>query len=288
MARIPIVISARSLGTSTAITELSGDRSGNATDFITPTWCRAMTKVRTSISQLTPTAAQTVFSTLRVTSSDLNVGNYEVLCEPLGSVLGATAFQVNGNGQNAATYDWNMGATQRLKGGEHFQFYGQAQLANTVAPYQAAMVWCDSDGHDTSRGGQWYSIATSINQNSNNPGETGTAAGTQNASVFTISGQGAITIRALYGFIALTTIVASDVTVGYFQIDAPEFQYHPLYWLIEPVNGFLGATGQVQELISQCEGIAVNAVTPTSVTPTFVLTTPPANDGDWEVAMMYQ
>jgi len=285
--RVPVVISSRSIGTSTTATQLSGDRSGNATDFIVPTWCRAIPRVRGSTSITVPTAGQSVEASLRITSTDLNVGNYEVWLEPLASVLGATGMSFNGNGQNAAEYPWNMGATRRLQGGEHFQFFGQAQVANTSAARAAAVVWADSDGPDASIGGQWYSIATSIFNNSSNPVSTGTSAAVVTGTSFTISGQGSVTIRALYGLIAPGTIVASDSTVGWFTLTAPEIAV-PLQWNVEPVNGFLGATGQVQSLISQMEGIAVAAVTPTTITNTLTLDVAPANAGKFAVAAMYQ
>jgi len=226
---------------------------------------------------------------MRITSTDLNVGNYEVLAEPLGSVLGATALQINGNGQNAAEYPWNMGATRRLQGGEHFQFYGQNQIANTADDHMGALVWADSEGPDNSIPGQWYSIAMSLFNNSSNPVSTGTSSGAVSGTSFTVSGQGAVTIRAVYGYVTQKVIVAGDLLVGYFQLSAPEMAV-PIQWNLEPTSGFLGATGQTQDLISQCEGIAVSAVTPTTISPSMNLASVVSIGaaGTWIVAAMYQ
>lgn len=294
--RIPIVISSRSTGTATAQTQLSGDRSGNAADFVTPTWCRYLTKVRTFLTELTPTAGQSVLNTLKIQSSDVNVGNYEVFAEPLGSALSTTATYLQGQGSNTAVYPWNMTnnasagplAGQATLAGVHFQFYGQSQITNTVAARQGALVWADDSGPDTTLGvGQWYSLATSKINNSSNPTSTGTSAAAVSGQAITISGIGNATLRGLYGVVTSGTIVASDTVIGWFTVTANELSV-PLQWNMEPITGFLGTVGQVQNLISKCEGIAIQAKLPTTLSNTLTLDVAPANAGNFEIAVMYQ
>lgn len=274
-------IGARSLGTGTAQTQLSGDRSGNATNYVVPAWCRAILSVRSDLAELTPTAAQSVTATLKIQSNDVNVGNYEILAEPLGSALGATAFQFGAEGMNGGTYPFNL----PLNGGENLQFFGQAQVTNTVGPTMGATVWLSNT---PVKEAQVFSLMSSKIQGSG-PTSTGTAAGTVNIGTPapTISGATGATLIAGFGAIGLTTIVASDKTQGFYQVQAPEVPV-PIRWNVEPINGFLGATGQVSELISFITGLHMEVATPTSLQEALVLETAPANAGNFVMGVMYQ
>lgn len=277
---IPDVISAISLGTSTAQTELSGDRSGNSTDYVVPSWCREIEKVRGQLAVVTPTAGQTAFATLKLQSNDVNFGNYEVFLEPVGGVLSTTSTSIT-IGQNVATYPLGMDTP---RGGERIQFYGQAQIANTAAPYGSACVWLS----DIPAIQQYYSIAMSKNNNSSNPVSAGTSAATVAGSQFTVSGVGS-RIRALYGVFTSGTIAAAESENGYFTVQAPEIQRaNTLRWNNEPVQGFLGTVGQSECLISKLEGLDVPFTTPTTISTSFVVANTAANAGKFEVAMLYQ
>lgn len=274
-------IGARSIGTGTAQTQLSGDRSGNATNYVVPAWVRAILSVRSDVAELTPTAAQSVMATLKVQSNDVNLGNFEVLAPPLGSALGATAFQAAFSGMNVGVYPLNL----PLNGGESIQFFGQAQVANTVAPTMGATIWISNTPASES---QVFSLMSSKNQGSG-PTSTGTTAvtvpiGTPNP---TISGSGGATLVAGFGAIGLTTIVASDKTQGWFLVQAPELPV-PIRWNIEPINGFLGATGQVAEFVSFMTGLHMEVATPTSLQESLVLETAPANAGNFVLGVLYQ
>lgn len=288
MGRVPLVISSRSLGTSTVQTTLSGDRSGNATNFVCPQWGKAIPRLRTFITELTPTAGQSVVSTLTQVSTDTGalpaVGNYEVFATPLGSALSTTATFLNGNGSNYATYPWNF----RINPSMQITFYGQAQVANTVAPRQGACLWVDDSGTDSALGGQWHFLTTSKNNNSSNPTSTGTSAGSVTGQTVTISSLGQITLYALYGILTSGTIVASDTTIGWYYVYAPEIPVGQLQWNIEPNTGFLGTVGQEQNLISKMENIAVSVKTPTTITTYINMDVAPANAGNFEVCLGYQ
>jgi hypothetical protein len=283
MPTIPIVISSRSTGTSTTQTQLSGDRSGNAADFVVPTWCKGIPRVRTFITELTPTAGQSVLNTLKISSNDLNCGNYEVFAAPLGSVLGATATYLAGDGQNTAVYPWNL----KTNGGEHLQFFGQSQITNTVAARQGACIWANDVGPVPELGSQWYHLLTSKINNSSNPTSTGTSAAAVTGQTITISGTGLVTIRSLYGVVTNGTIVASDTVIGWFTVLAPEIPVQ-LQWNMEPITGFLGATGQSQNLISKLEGISIQVKTPTTLSTLLTMDVAPANAGNFEHCVAYQ
>ncbi len=273
------VIGDRSLGTSTAQIQLSGDKSGNATDYVVPTNVRSILAVSPILSQLTPTAGESVQATLSLISSDLNFGNCEMLAEPLGSALSTVAFQP-ATVQNRNIYPLNM----NTQGGEHIQFYGQAQVANTVAPFMGATLYVSDQ---PIQGPQYFYLTTSKNKNSSNPTSSGTSPTAVAGQSVTISGQGTGTIRALYGVFASGTIVASDVVRGYFSVSAPEIQYVNHRWEMEPVQGFLGTTGQTNNYIARADKLSIPFKTPTTVSTTLTLVTAPANAGTFEVGIQY-
>lgn len=245
-----------------------------------PAWARSILAVRPDLVEITPTAGQSVLATLKLTSSDVNLGNYEVFAQPYGSALGATAAPVASRGQNSAAYPLNL----KVNGGEHIQFYGQAQVANTAAPTMGATVWLSNQPPTEP---QFYSLAMSKYNAAANPISTGTAAGKVSGTAFTVSGNGGMTIKALYGVVKSGTIVASDCVQGFFQVEAPEIPVPPRF-NAEPVAGFLGTVGQSLNFISACEGLNLAVTTPTTITPSLTLETAPANAGAFELAVLYQ
>lgn len=280
-------VTSRSLGTSTAQTQLSGDESGNATDFIVPANVRSIIGVEPYLMELTPTAAKSVMATLKVTSNqgDLNFGNCEMLAEPLGAVLGATAFQVT-TPQIRNYYPINI----NTKGGEHVQFYGQCQVANTVGPRMAANVIM-SDKPTPQK--QVFYATTSILNNASNPTSTGTSAGAVTGQAITITGSGGTTgqnrgtIVALYGAIGNTTIVASDLTAGRFTITANELDYANHEFYNEPIQGFLGSTGQTNNFLSKSLNLSIGFKLPTTISTGINLDVAPANAGNFEICLAY-
>ena len=128
------VIAAVSLGTSTTKTKLGGTQVyGTGADYLIPTAARCIVAVRPKIVNTTPTANQAVLATLKVESADLGMKDYEVFANPIDSGLGTNETQF----QDPAPWYPLM---QPCNGGEKMQFYGTAQIANTVAPLMAADV----------------------------------------------------------------------------------------------------------------------------------------------------
>ena len=293
---IPYVIGSRSIGTSTTSTQLSGDQSGNATNYVVPTWVSCFSRVTPYICELTPTAAQTCFATLLPSSSAaLGIGFYEVPAQPLGSVLGATATTLS-PGQQTLRWPWNLGAGGALPGqssallkGASVQFNGQAQVANTVAPNMGAVIWQFAGGVDTTLGGLWQSLWTSIGQSSSNPVAAGVVDGaTTNGTPFTsIPGTGKIKIRGAYGALLPTTIVASDQGIGFWNIFSSTLPKN-INVPVEPIQGFLGATGQAQTQISKVEGIYEDCLLPVTLQNTLTLDQAPDTAANFEVGIMFQ
>lgn len=284
------VVSSRSLGTGTAKTQLSGDRSGNANNYTLPAWARSILAVRPFISELTPTAGQAVLASLKVESDDLGIKDFEVYASPLGSVLGATATDLS-DPQNWTAYPLNF----NCNGGENMQLFGIPQIANTVAPRMGATLWI-SDQPATGNpvrakiGGAAGGGASTTS--------TGTSAARVSGTTITISGgisqpefgqTGALgrRIKAVYGVVTSGTIVASDVVIGWFEVAAAELAA-TIRFNMETIQGFLGATGQVWNRISKAESQDVVVQTPTTLTTTLVMDVAPANAGNFGVGVLYQ
>jgi hypothetical protein len=303
MVRIwPDIVGSRALGTASVATQLSGDRSGNATDYILPTEAKSILYVRPFLTEITPTAGQAVLATLRATSNDVpSIGNFEVLCPPLGSVLGATAFQdatamsdPMNYGGSLMGYPWCLD----VKGGEHIQFYGQTQINCTVAPRLGAQLLLADVPSKAVLGGtakQWFYLTTSKNNNSNNPTSTGTTAATVIGQPVTLtggaalsSGKSGVIIRMLQGVVTSGTIVASDTVIGNFYITAPELDIQVARWNMEPILGFLGTTGETNNYISTASGLYIQCQTPSTISTALTMDVAPANAGNFEVSIGYQ
>lgn len=286
---LPDTISSRSLGTGTAKTQLSGDRSGNATNYQLPAWARSILAVRPWLSELTPTAGQSVLATVKLESDDLGIKDYETFAQPLGSVLGATATFLE-PGQNFVQYPVNF----PCNGGENMQFFGVPQIANTVAPRMGATIWISDQppGLNPVR-----CKVTGTAGGGASTTSTGTAAGRVTGGTISISGgvtqpelpQGSVgrRIKAVYGIVTSGTIVASDTITGWFELSSAELGA-TIRWNMEPVQGFLGATGQVWNILSKLEGLDVVVQTNTTMTATLVMDVAPANAANFAVGVLYQ
>lgn len=304
---IPYVIGDRSVGTSTVATQLSGDQSGNATNFTAPPWLTAIGKIRPYNTIATPTAAQTVWTSVIPSSgASLPIGFYEVMCQPLGSPLGALSTYLQAGQNNAAQpidYPWNLGlpavggsplsgANGKLISGVQITFNGQAQVANTVAPRVGAVLWLHKGGHNTSfGGGPWYSLWGSKGQNASNPTTSATTNGTTNAAVPLpiIPGTGSIKIRKVLGIFTPNAYAITDDVVGWFTIPAGVLPV-PMTWANDPQTGSLGATAQVMANISRVDDIYQECPLPVQFQYSFSesVASIPAAAGQFEVGIMYQ
>ncbi len=279
-------IGSQSLGTTSVQTQLSGQRNAAASNYICPAWMNGLITIRGDLSELTPTAGQSVLATLKLQSNDVNFGNYEVPTVALGSVLGATNFQYSRGSNVKEVFPVGLAppATGTL-GGVNIQIFGQTQVNCTVGPRMGATLWISNL---TPAESQVYSLMSSKVQGSG-PTSTGTTA-TQvsvGTPLPTISGATGATIFEAFGIVASGTIVASDQTQGFFLVQAPEVPV-PIRFDIDPITGFLGATGQVQNLWSYAENLHMEVTTPTSLQEFVNLEVAPANAGNFELGVLYQ
>ena len=119
-----------------------------------------------------------------------------------------------------------------LAGGEHLNFYGQALVANTVAPGVGATVIYDTDG--TNGAEQYYTRPTNENASS-----TTINTRTQGGDM-TIQGGNEIT--GLYTVVSGATATASQHDVGYSEFISPDFNTSMPYRVaVQPTYTGLGS-----------------------------------------------
>ena len=237
-----------SIGTGTTKTNLLG--AGNF--YNVPAGMQSIVAVRPVVALKTPTAAQSVVSTLAVTSNDTFVGDFEVPANPIGSGLGT-------NETTFADEPHWYPANIPVVGGNKVQFWGTAMVANTVAPYMAVDIIL-SDQPSSSFGPQMHYINNGLNYNGTSTTLGGpTTAGTSTGAQITISGSQPRVLRALYGVVANTTPAASQPINGQFGFGSPSLSGpNPIYLSISATQGFLGTTtaGDLNH-ISRTEGLEI-------------------------------
>jgi len=119
-----------------------------------------------------------------------------------------------------------------LAGGEHLNFYGQALVANTVAPGVGATVIYDTDS--TNGAEQYYTRPTNETASS-----TTINTRTQGGDM-TIQGGNEIT--GLYTVVSGATATASEHDVGYSEFISPDFETSMPYRIaVQPCATGLGA-----------------------------------------------
>lgn len=282
------IIAAVSLGVSTAKTKLGGTQVvGTSADYIIPTAARCIVAVRPKVYGTTPTANQAVLATLKIESTDLGMKDYEIFANPLDSGLGTAEMQMLDAGRW-----WPL--LQPCNGGERMQFYGTAQIANTVAVYESVdLLLSDTypEGFDGRNWAPYYGAVQSkiagINYGGG-PTNTGTAA----ASIGTDGGLTISTPRKrlidLVAVVVGTTPAASKPIGGSFFVSASELAINPQRWIAEPITGFLGTSTTGQQVhISDTGPINLALRAPSTLKGNFALDLAITTAGNFEVGYMY-
>lgn len=271
------VISDVGLGTGTAKTQLSGDRSGNATDYVLPSAAKGILYTAPMFYQTTPTANQTAVATLKLESDDLGIKDYEVFAEPIGS--------------NVATTDVGLAASYRNSiypvqftclGGEKVSFFGISQTANTAAPNMGAMIWWTDDGTTDA---QFRARVGGTPGAAGSGTSTGTATGSVTGATITLAGQVPRTIRSVTGVISATTLATVKPIAGWFSISAPETPF-ALRYQGEPVQGALG-TAQAFAKLTRVDNLSAVINTPSTISTAMQVTAAPSTAGNFYQGILY-
>jgi hypothetical protein len=265
-------IAAVSLGTSTAKTKLGGTQvQGTGANYILPTAARSIVAVRPKMYGITPTANQYILATLKIESADLKMGDFEVLAAPIDSGLGTAETQ------QVDTAPWYP-LMQPCNGGENVQFYGTAQVANTVAPLMSVDILLADTFPEGFNGSSWttgfgpvQSKVAGINYGGG-PTATGTTAGS-------IGTDGGVTLSSpkkrlidIIMVVLQTTPAASKPFGGQAAVSAGELSVNPQRWNIEPLTGFLGVTtAGNQAHLSHAGPLNLNLRAPSTLKSTFTL-----------------
>lgn len=272
-------ISDLSLGTSTAKTQLDGNRQGSASNWILPASCRAVLKVQPYFYVVTPTSTQTAVASLKVESDDLGVKDYEVLAPPVGDAV-ATNDTQTADLMRTSIYPLFFPS----KGGEQISFYGICQTANTAAPYMGAQVWWSDSSSDLTD----QPFRAKIGGTAGSAGSgtsTGTATGFVSGAAITVSGSGQRTLRGASGILAATTAVSAKPQAGWFALIAAELAYTQHY-VAEPVQAMLG-TGTQAAHLSRVDNISCPLKTPSTISTGINITAASTTAGNFYQGILY-
>lgn len=218
--RVPLMATATSLGTSTAKTLLNG-----GTNVTMPAWARSLVGVYATAALVTITANEALNAKLILDSDDVALLPYEVPFAPQMGCLGATS----SNFQAKSPY-YPINAA--LQGGEEIKVYGQALVANTVAPYaEATLIVSDKPPADRQVFAKMGTLTSA-----------GTSAAETTGTAYSI--HGADQIIEVLGVQTGTTQAASKPVMGYFRISSNDFKVAaPIRYSVVPLPAILGALG---------------------------------------------
>ena len=220
---------ATSLGVVTTKTEISP-----SSGLFMPSDAKVLLSVKTAMSEVTPTAGQTVSARLDMESSDVgNMSPFEVLFAPIGSMLNTSPSTLSG----MECYDINA----PLKGGEALHLYGTPLVANTVAPEAQAWMVVSNDARDL-----MHPLTKQMKPQHHAKLGTFTATGTTadtDVAGSKYSFSGGRRIVELFGEVHPKAVAAADHFIGEIKYTSSEFvdsfpQSLPLF----PMSTGLGAT----------------------------------------------
>lgn len=263
MAQWVAAVNPLGIGTGTTATQLDGQLTGSASDVIVPSGAKGLLAVRPYQICVTPTAHEAMVATVRLASNDIAIGDYEILAPPVGSGLGT----------NVTTFVYQSKwypANFKVYSGQHIQVYGQAQTANTAAPFVGCdLLWSSDAPAKPQAHFKWNSVYAG-----NTPTSTGTSSATVTGASITINtGQ---KVFALYGEAVNTTPTAVKPIYGYFYfnatgIKAPSAQTQTV--VCAATQGFLGTTttGDLEQ-VSAAEGLDIAFESPTTFNTALKLT----------------
>lgn len=267
------------LGTGTAKTELSGDRSGNSTDYVLPAAAKGLVYAQPMLYITTPTANQTCVATMKIESDDLGIKDFEVFAPPIGGVV-ATTDQGVCDLMRTAIYP----VFAPTQGGEKVQVYGIPQVANTVAPNMGASLWW-TDSPQALSSPPFRARVGGTPGAAGAATSTGTATGSVAGATITLAGQPPRVIRSLTGVVAGTTLAASKPIAGWFSWSAPEIAF-VLRASVEPLQGPLGTAISVAHL-TRVDNLAVPIQPPSTISTALQVTAAPSTAGNFYQGILY-
>ena len=207
-----------SIGTGTTKTLLGG------ANLILPTWARSIVALIPNLTVDTPTATESVAAKLIVESDDLKITPLELLPAPIGAILGATTSVFIGKPER---YLVNI----PVEGGEQIKLYGEALVANAVAPLMGCTVIV-SDQPPT--GPQRFAKLGTVTS-------TGVTASTDvSGTVYQFTK--AQKVVEFVGAVLPTTVAASDGICGNFRFESSEYaKATPAKFAFNPLPGNLSS-----------------------------------------------
>lgn len=268
------------LGTSTAKTELSGDRSGNSTDYVLNANAKGILAVQPMLYQTTPTSTQSLVVSMKVESDDLGIKDFEVFAPPIGGNVATTDYAI-ADLMRTAQYP----AFWACKGGEKVQFYGIPQIANTAAPNMGAQVIWTDDPNKVTEDQPFRAKIGGTAGSAGSTTSTGTATGNVSGATISLGSSGTRTVRSVTGLLAETTTATVKPVAGWFSISCGEIAYVQR-WQAEPIQGHLG-TAQSFTHLTRVDNISVPLTTPTTIATALQVTAAPSTAANFANGILY-
>jgi hypothetical protein len=281
----------RSLGTATGKTQLSGDRSGNATNYQLPAIAKGIIGVEPYVYVGTPAANDAILASLKIESGDVAIGNYEVLAPPISGLTTVSASTITVSvmyippdlNRTTVVYPWML----PCNGGETFQFYGILQSAVTSTLYMGATIWwTDNPAQLTDLPYQARIQGT--------PGANGgvTSTGTATGNVtgtnqIQITG-GTRTIRTVVAAMCGSTPAQGKAIAGYASLTAAEIQPTPIRFGLEPIASPGGSLMPSPAKLTRKDNLSVPTIgAPANITAALYLSAAPSTAGIWGLGILY-
>ena len=243
-----------SLGTSTADTQIGG-----ASQY-TPEWATRVKGLRPQVAAVTVTTQEALHGTAWISSNSFSPNPSKVVWVGNNGSVATNSLPIN-----PPTEFWPM--NYKIHGGEPYDVYMKAAVANTAAPYGTADVaFGTEDAVMPSRLDPYPHGVEVYYDVSSNTG-TATASAAQALTAFTITGAKAVV--EVFGYMIKTATAAQKPVIGYYRLSSNGFETSPIDMGVEAVNGALGTvTGEDTPKISR-QAVLLGCSPTTVIQPTY-------------------
>lgn len=238
-----------SLGTATAATQIGG-----ASQY-TPEWATRLKGIKVAGICITPTTQEAAHGTIKVSSNSFSPNPSTV---PFVINTGSVATNSVPIAPNTEYWPMNF----KIHGGEPYDIYAQAAVANTAAPYLTCEVFFGTEDAVMPSKYDKYPHGVETYYDVSSLTGTATASASQALPVLTITGAKAVT--EVFGYMLKTATAAAKGILGYYRFASNGFDTSPVDLMIEPVNSTLG-TVTAEDPASMARSPYILGCSPTTI-----------------------
>jgi len=219
-----------SLGTAVADTQLGG-----ASQY-TPEWANRLKGVKVGGAAVTVTTQEACHGTLWISSNSFAPNPSTVLW-----IINNGSVVTNSLPIAPPPEYWAM--NYKIHGGEPYDIYGKAAVANTAAPYLTCEVFFGTEDAKMPSAIDPYPLGVETYYDVSSKTGTATASAAQAMTSWLITGSKAVT--EVFGYMIKTATAASKPVIGYYRLSSNGFDTSPVDLMVAPINGTIGTvTGE--------------------------------------------